>query len=721
MNMQGVSRLVSDLPEIYQAIYGHPELSERVSRPCQDRLEKIIQVYDALKKLLGRPLRVLDLGCAQGFFCFSLSERGATVHGVDFLDKNIAVCNALARENKRLKVRFETGLVEEVIAGLEFDQYDLVLGLSVFHHIVHEKGADEVKGLLERATSLSGALIVELALHDEPLYWGPAQPQDPRKLLEAIAFVHEIARHGTHLSSIPRPLYFASTQYWVLGDNAGRFETWSKDPHTLAHDTHEGSRRYFFDTDVVVKHYLFDHRRGEHNRSEFVKEKQFLTNTPPGFSVPTCILTGENYAEGWIVIERWPGRLLLTLLRDGVSIDHREVLLAVLDQLAILEAAGLYHDDVRTWNVLVTDGCTVHLIDYGSISSKKQDCVWPENLFLSFFIFVREVVTGVVDDPNPLRSIAISPYGLPQPYRAWAEDLWKRPFGEWTFKLMHEILVKMTNSVTEISRYQPIEAWMKAIEEAIQLQKYYINNCYNQVDIKYQQAEVRAQQAELRAQQAEIRAQRAEAKVQQAEKQVQQAEAKVQQAEIKTCAKVAKVQWLENEWNAARVKIDELEHSSQNWWSVADQLNKQLQAVYASWSWRITWPLRKIAAFIYRFFSLPIRFVSWAFHLLKRSVRWVVIKAMSFVLKRDRLSSKMLTIIGRYPTVKAHLLALAQSSGLIATDSSQPSIQEQKKPAAAIENALLSGQESKGAKPDLSPRAARIYADLQKALQMRKL
>ena len=86
-----IEQLTADLPEVYQPIYGHPALSTHVSRTCSDRLEHIVRVHDNLRSLLGRPLNVLDLGCAQGYFCFKLAERGANVHGVDYLDKNIAL------------------------------------------------------------------------------------------------------------------------------------------------------------------------------------------------------------------------------------------------------------------------------------------------------------------------------------------------------------------------------------------------------------------------------------------------------------------------------------------------------------------------------------------------------------------------------------------------------------------------------------------------------
>jgi O-antigen chain-terminating methyltransferase len=99
-----IAELVHRLPEVYQPILGHPELSERVSRGCSDRLDDIARIYRALETQLGRPLRVLDLGCAQGFFSLSLADLGATVLGVDYLAANIDVCQALAAERPERKI-----------------------------------------------------------------------------------------------------------------------------------------------------------------------------------------------------------------------------------------------------------------------------------------------------------------------------------------------------------------------------------------------------------------------------------------------------------------------------------------------------------------------------------------------------------------------------------------------------------------------------------------
>ncbi|MGC1000949.1 class I SAM-dependent methyltransferase, partial [Pantoea agglomerans] len=112
------------------------------SRSCLDRLEKISSVYNYISEEKGRPLKVLDLGCAQGFFSLNLAELGAIVTAIDYSQPNIDVCNKLASENNNLKVEFFLGSIETVINERVMEgEFDLVLGLSVFHHLVYEHGA----------------------------------------------------------------------------------------------------------------------------------------------------------------------------------------------------------------------------------------------------------------------------------------------------------------------------------------------------------------------------------------------------------------------------------------------------------------------------------------------------------------------------------------------------------------------------------------------------
>ena len=696
-----IEKLVSDLPEVYQPIHGHPELSGQVSRSCFDRLEHVIRIHDALQRLLGRPLKVLDLGCAQGYFSFNLAERGAIVYGVNFLDKNVAVCNALAQENPALQVGFETGRVEEAIARLEPVQYDLVLGLSVFHHIVYEKGVDVVRAMLEHAAAQSGALVVELALREEPLYWAPAQPEDPRALLESIAFVHEIARHGTHLADISRPLFVASSRYWILEDQASRFDSWSLDPHGLAQGTHQASRRYFFSADRILKLYRFDHPRGEHNKTEFTKEVRFLQKPPPAFSAPALIAFGERETDAWFAMQRLSGRLLLDLLREGAKVDSRAVLLAVLKQLVALEAAGLYHDDVRTWNVLVAEDGTTHLIDYGSISSEARDCAWPGNPFLSFFIFVREVATGVVDDPDPLRTVTISPYGLPQPYRSWATSLWFRSLNEWSFRLMYQTLLETPTEMVEEPVLENNSAWMKAIEEAIQAQKLFVNHIRQRVDTESLEVRAATAEAESRTAVAEARAATAEAESRtavaearaataEAESRTAVAEARAATAEAESRTAVAEVRaaTAEAALETASKELHDVHQANHHHWLLAEARHQQLQALLGSTSWAVTAPLRSASSALRGLTPKALRL----------RARIFLQHAALYVGRRPRLKNAALKLLNHFPRLKSRLFQVV--TGIRA----QPA-QAQNMPTDLAH---------------ISPRARQIYADLETAIERRQ-
>ena len=204
-----ISELVRALPEVYQSIYGHQEFDGSAARACEDRLVSLIAIHDRLRASLGRPVRVLDLGCAQGYFSIALATRGAIVAGVDFSAENIALCQALADEHPDADLSFTHGTVEEVIGTMAPGSVDLVLGLSVFHHLVHEHGVPAIRALLTRLAERVAVGVFEMALATEPLYWGPSQPDDPRELLAGWSYMATNSHCVTHLSDVVRPLIVA--------------------------------------------------------------------------------------------------------------------------------------------------------------------------------------------------------------------------------------------------------------------------------------------------------------------------------------------------------------------------------------------------------------------------------------------------------------------------------------------------------------------------------
>ena len=131
-------------------------------------------------------------------------------------------------------------------------------------------------------------------------------------------------------------------------------------------------------------------------------------------------------------------------------------------------------------------------------------------------------------------------------------------------------------------------------------------------------------------------------------------------------------QWLQNEWDAAKAKNEELNQSSHHWWAVADRLNRELQSVYLSKSWRITWPLRKLMQLLKWIFRLPVRAVFSLVRLPKRAARWFLAKAITFTLRREGLKCRARRWLYRNPRLDAHLRAFARKRGLIPSYSVAP-------------------------------------------------
>lgn len=435
--------LVTELPEIYQPIFGHPELSAKVSRSSDDRLAHILAAHDALEAMLKRPIRVLDLGCSQGFFSHHLASRGATVHGIDLLNANIAVCRALADERGDAISIFETKTIDDTLEKLKPGEYDLVLGLSVFHHLIDEKGLEHVREIYRGLARKTLACLFEFGLAEEPVYWGPSQPASPRQQLEDFAFVHEISQSETHLSQIRRPLYFASNACWFFGKIAGVFDRWTMVSNKSAGDTHEGTRRFFFGNKFLIKQLRLDHAvRGHYNDQEWRNEIELLRAPPADLDLPKLIEFGKNSADAWLVRECLPGESLdRKLAKHATDYDPHLVLRDVLQQLVRFEAYGLYHNNVRTWNVLINSEGRAFLIDYGAITNQRADVAWPYDVFLAFLVFTHELICARTANPFP-RSPWLDPDALPEPYRRVVWAMLRSPKEDWSFARLGEMLAK---------------------------------------------------------------------------------------------------------------------------------------------------------------------------------------------------------------------------------------------------------------------------------------
>jgi O-antigen chain-terminating bifunctional methyltransferase/kinase len=460
--------LVSSLPELYQPIFGHPKYGGE-SRPTEDRVVTIKQVVNDLSVLLGRPLRILDLGCAQAFVSFSLAAVGATVVGIDSQIDNIRLCNELACHNTGLQVNFQHEKIELFIPKLVGDEFDLVIGLSVFHHIAHEHGLEAAQTLIKILSERIAVGIYELAVKSEPLYWAESLPVDEEMFLGSYSFVHKIAAHQTHLSEHKRPLLFASKLHWWFEGSCETFTDWKSHPHAVAGNVNQNTRRYFFSRDKIAKRFRLIGGRADINKAELQQEGDVLLKTS-GFCGQVNLTTYQyNESETWLVRDLIEGQLLLDILPNITSSQADRVILNVLGQLVYLQDLGLYHNDVSVWNVIVRPNGEAVLIDYGAITSQPVNCVWPKDLFHAFIQFVFTILTPYPPRVLPVRRPYISATNLPDRYRHWITTYLQKNAG-WQPKLLLQLFpLVLEHAPDDSAPVNGNDAWRASVEQHLDI------------------------------------------------------------------------------------------------------------------------------------------------------------------------------------------------------------------------------------------------------------
>jgi O-antigen chain-terminating bifunctional methyltransferase/kinase len=209
----------SDVP--WAPIYDASEISYTPLRAeaSRQRLLAILGRLGDVKEKLGRGhLRILDLGCAQGYFSLSLCNSFTnSVLGVDHDPANIALCNHLAERRfgdllerqEKFTVRFECAKVEDVMGRIRPGEFDVVLALSVFQHVCHDIGWEAVRDKLTALAKKAPVLFVELAQPGEPKYWARALPPIDRDILAGYSSITELGRYQSHFNETMRPMYLA--------------------------------------------------------------------------------------------------------------------------------------------------------------------------------------------------------------------------------------------------------------------------------------------------------------------------------------------------------------------------------------------------------------------------------------------------------------------------------------------------------------------------------
>ncbi|HVV68436.1 MAG TPA: methyltransferase domain-containing protein [Gammaproteobacteria bacterium] len=462
-----IKYLIGNLPEIYQPIYGFNEFDGNSSRSCYDRWWIVQSVADKLRSELQRPLRILDIGCAQGFFCFNLAAVGDEVYGIDIVPQNVELCTELS---KVLSLP-ATFVVADCVAGIDalpIKEFDLIIGLSVFHHLCHHIGFETTRNFIGLLAQRTAACLIETALREEPEKWATSLPDQPYELLDQFAYFQQISHHHTHLSKIQRPIYFCSNHYWYINEELTHFDSWTNTSHEFTNDAHKDSRRYYFTTNTMLKNFQLSGDEAESNREELVGEIKFLQS---GFSVTHVLprLLGFEMHEdsGWVLREKIPGILLSTMIIKGLDYDPNVIIGDILEQLAALEAHGLYHNDLRVWNVLISTQGSVRLIDFGAIEDAARNVMVPKNIFLAFLVFIYEVTHRKIVTIRNLSPMFLKAENYPDIYLNLIQGILSTHPQQWSFSLFLKLFHEGEQKIISAELNNSLRPWLNEIEGLI--------------------------------------------------------------------------------------------------------------------------------------------------------------------------------------------------------------------------------------------------------------
>jgi len=154
-------------------IYQNIEFPDFNLRAKKQRLspEFRLQLFDNIDV---RGKTIYDLGCSNGFFCFELAKRGAKVIGID-KNKDTIKLNKLIAEYYDLDIQFfEDDLLDETFYTERMEKSDIVIFLSVIHHIYNKTQKNPslfCNKILQILSEKTRQLIFETGQSGEPFHW----------------------------------------------------------------------------------------------------------------------------------------------------------------------------------------------------------------------------------------------------------------------------------------------------------------------------------------------------------------------------------------------------------------------------------------------------------------------------------------------------------------------------------------------------------------------
>ncbi len=481
------SQLNSDLTQ---------HLNNSVTEAQQSLLNIIAKIASQLRRSLGRSLRVLDLGCGQGFFSLQLGMAGDEVVGIDPLPTNVFKCQELAKE-LAIPATFIAADTETCLEILpQQGSFDLMLGLGIVSEPWSENDQHQTQQLLRISSQQVAIALITSPYQSSTKKPLKPLPEDPYEILQSFDYLEQIGDCAVGRSELNQPLFFCSNSYWYANGSMQRFDYWTeRSRRRFEHEVknnihpHQRTRRYYFTETHMLKHYRLTAAKVKSNRTEIQAEINFLKENQSKIStLPQLYAYNISKIDAWMLRQKMPGIGLGNAIQDGVDYDPRMVLMGILQQLALFERHGFYQNDLRPWNFILSAN-EVFLIDYGTVNQTPRDSLSSKkSIYMSFLILAHEVIHRKVLLLRHFSPEYISPKHFPEAYHKWLYQLLSTDFSQWSFSLFLESFTKPPPQQNLLAA-DNMQLWLDEVDKRwgnakfkiMHFQKYFIKKLRSEV------------------------------------------------------------------------------------------------------------------------------------------------------------------------------------------------------------------------------------------------
>lgn len=199
----------------YQPVLVNGRLITRGLRGTDERLQAVLEICEQVEAR-----SVLDLGCAEGYMVRSCAESGRFALGVDADASRLLV----AQQSLILDGVTGFGFIRadvNVTTIRAFPASDVVVCLSLLHHVMYEHGVDGARSVVAAIKGITNrALVFEMGQSDETEFqWATSLPDmgsDPHAwiadFLRSAGFVSvkKVAEVPSYNSRIARATFVAT-------------------------------------------------------------------------------------------------------------------------------------------------------------------------------------------------------------------------------------------------------------------------------------------------------------------------------------------------------------------------------------------------------------------------------------------------------------------------------------------------------------------------------